>query len=65
MTTACGSVDLGFTPAGLHSERMDLKLFATNFRQFFGRYSGTIRARGEEIGVDGLWGFVEDQYAKW
>lgn len=65
VTTADGAVDLSFTPAGLHSERMDLKLFATNFRQFFGRYSGTIRARGEEIVVDGLWGFVEDQYAKW
>ncbi|MFP5384308.1 MAG: DUF2804 domain-containing protein [Gammaproteobacteria bacterium] len=60
-----GSVDLVVTPAGLHAERMNVGLFATNFKQFFGQYSGTIRAQGKTIHVDGLWGFVEDQYAKW
>lgn len=65
VTTADGAIDLLFTPAGEHSEQMDLKLFATNFHQFFGQFSGSIRARGKTIPVDGAWGFVEDQYAKW
>lgn len=65
VTTADGAVDLHFTPAGVHRERMDLKLFATNFNQFFGRFSGILRVRGRELPVTDLWGFVEDQYAKW
>lgn len=63
--TADGSVDLTFTPAGLHTERLNLGLFATRFLQFFGQFSGTVRVNGAVIPVDHLWGFVEDQYAKW
>lgn len=58
-------VELTAEPAGLHRERLDLGLFATNFRQYFGPFRGTLTARGRTIPVDGLWGFVEDQYAKW
>lgn len=59
------AVDLVVTPAGLHAERMDLGLLATNFKQFFGTYVGTIRVGEKSIVIDSLWGFVEDQYAKW
>ncbi len=65
VTTGDGAVDLSFTPAGVHRERLDLGLFASNFRQYFGRFHGSIRTEGTHIPVDGLWGFVEDQYAKW
>lgn len=65
VTTGDGAVDLAFTPAGLHAERLDLGLFASNFKQFFGQFAGTVRANGDTIRIDGLWGFVEDQYAKW
>lgn len=65
LTTSDGSIDLTVTPAGLHAERMNLGLFATNFKQFFGRFAGTVRAGDKTIVIDNLWGFVEDQYAKW
>ncbi|MFZ5723195.1 MAG: DUF2804 domain-containing protein [Pseudomonadota bacterium] len=65
ITTADGSVNLRFTPAGAHTERMNLLLFATDFKQLFGRFDGTIAVDGTALPVDGLWGFVEEQYAKW
>jgi len=60
-----GSVDLVAVPAGMHSERMDLGIFASNFKQCFGTFSGTIRVGTQTLVIDKLWGFVEDQYAKW
>lgn len=63
--TADHSVDLTFTPAGAHTERMNLLLFATDFKQLFGRFEGSVRIDGAFVPVDGLWGFVEEQYAKW
>lgn len=58
-------VDLVASPAGLHAEKMNLGLFASNFRQYFGPFNGTITTGGTTTRIDGLWGFVEDQYAKW
>lgn len=58
-------VDLVAAPAGLHAEKLNLGLFASNFRQYFGPFKGTITAEGHTTRIDGLWGFVEDQYAKW
>jgi hypothetical protein len=63
--STAAAVDLIVTPAGLHAERMNLGLFATNFKQFFGQYRGTLRIGSNTILIDNLWGFVEDQYAKW
>lgn len=63
--TSDGAVDLHFTPAGRHTERLNLGLFATRFAQYFGQFSGTIRANRKSIAVHNMWGFVEDQYAKW
>lgn len=61
-----GRVDLRFTPLGRHREHMNLMLFASNFQQIFGRFTGTLRdAEGRPLNVDGLHGFVEEQYAKW
>lgn len=63
--TGDGAVDLTFTPEGVHREVLDLGLFATNFRQYFGRFDGVVHDGGRAIPVTGLRGFVEDQYAKW
>lgn len=59
-------VDLHFTPRERHREHMDLKLFASNFSQLFGQFTGVLHTpEGEPVSVDNAWGFVEEQYAKW
>lgn len=61
-----GQVALRFEPLGNHREHLDLRLFATNFNQLFGRFSGEINLPdGERLAVQNLYGFVEEQYAKW
>lgn len=60
-----GSVDLCFTPVGMHRETLNAVLVASNFKQLFGRFDGELRVDGKVISVRGLPGFVEDQYAKW
>ena len=60
-----GSVDLCFTPTGMHRETLDIKLMASNFKQLFGRFDGRLHVDGADIQVKGLAGFVEDQYVKW
>ncbi|WP_121222812.1 DUF2804 domain-containing protein, partial [Pseudomonas aeruginosa] len=46
--------------------RLNLGLLASNFKQIFGCFSGVLRPRGRaEVRIERLWGFVEDQYAKW
>ncbi|WP_371365805.1 DUF2804 domain-containing protein [Pseudomonas sp. QL9] len=61
-----GQVDLRFEAHGLHRERLNLGILASNFRQIFGRFSGELRPFGQSVlPIDNLWGFVEDQYAKW
>ncbi|WP_111656291.1 DUF2804 domain-containing protein [Isoalcanivorax indicus] len=66
VTSNDGQVDLRFTPLGNHRERMNLGLFASNFNQLFGRFEGTLRLHdGRTLSVRNLYGFVEEQYAKW
>lgn len=66
ITSFDGQVELTFQGVGLHRERLDLLIMASHFRQVFGRFHGTLRPRGRPpISIDGLWGFVEDHYAKW
>ncbi|QIZ77625.1 DUF2804 domain-containing protein [Ferrimonas lipolytica] len=66
ITSEDGSVSLCFTPHGSHQQRLNLLLFASDFKQLFGQFNGQIRlSNGTNVPVDGLWGFVEDQYAKW
>ena len=66
VVSRCGRVDLTFTPMGRHRERLNLGLFASNFHQLFGRFDGELRPTdGAPLAVNGLHGFVEEQYAKW
>lgn len=61
-----GRVDLEFTPVGLHQERLNAGLVASNFKQVFGHFKGRLTlADGEVLPIAQLPGFVEDQYAKW
>ncbi|MHA6493864.1 DUF2804 domain-containing protein [Pseudomonas borbori] len=61
-----GQVQLRFDAYGLHAERMNLGILASNFKQIFGRFSGVLRPQGRPaVTIDNLWGFVEDQYVKW
>lgn len=59
-------VDLAFTPKGLHSERLNAGILATNFKQIFGTFNGYLKtADGERFEIENQYGFVEDQYSKW
>ena len=61
-----GRVELTFAGCGLHAERVNALLLASNFKQVYGRFDGWLRPPGRAaIRLDNLWGFVEDHYAKW
>ncbi len=60
-----GLVNLRFTPAGMHREKVNAGFVASNFKQLFGRFDGELRVDGKVVAIHGLPGFVEDQYAKW
>ena len=65
VTSIDGQVTLTFRPMGRHRERVNLGLFASNFHQIFGTFHGTLQVDGETLDIDGIHGFVEEQYAKW
>lgn len=59
-------VALAFEPEGCRSERINAGVIASNFRQFYGVFSGTVQdATGRDYHLKGVPGFCEDHYAKW
>ena len=61
-----GQVELSLRGHGLHREHLNLGVLASNFKQVFGCFQGTLRPTGRPpLVIDNLWGFVEDQYVKW
>lgn len=61
-----GQVELTFRGIGLHREKLNLGILASNFKQVFGCFSGRLQPHGRAaIPLDNLWGFVEEQYVKW
>ncbi|PIE36724.1 MAG: hypothetical protein CSA54_03580 [Gammaproteobacteria bacterium] len=56
-----GQIDLRFTPEGYHEEKQNFLLVASNFKQFFGYFSGRVG----ELNISKQYGFVEDQYSRW
>ncbi|MBS7660990.1 DUF2804 domain-containing protein [Pseudomonas lalucatii] len=61
-----GQVALRFEARGLHQERLNLGVLASNFKQVFGQFSGVLRPPGRAaVVIERQWGFVEDQYVKW
>lgn len=65
VTTSDGRVNLRFVPEGRRQEKIDIFLLASNFKQMFGKFYGTLKCGREVVTVDGLSGFVEDHYARW
>ena len=66
LRSADGRVELLFVPEGMHVERVNALVLATNFHQLFGRFTGTLTtATGERIAIERMLGFCEDHYAKW
>lgn len=64
--SADGQVELIFEGRGLHAERVNALLLASNFKQVYGCFNGWLRPPGREpLRVADQWGFVEDHYAKW
>jgi len=62
----CAQVDLIFTPINGRSERLNLWLLKSNFRQYIGHYNGVIRDNsGKEIIIKNLLGLSEDHFARW
>ncbi len=61
-----GQIDLTFTPKNVRKERLNLWLLKSNFRQFVGRFKGTISlSDGRLIDLDDVMGLTEDHFAKW
>lgn len=66
ITSADGRVNLDFVPMGMYHDRVNALFLANYFKQIFGEFKGTVTdEQGTAHRVDGLYGFVEDQYAKW
>jgi hypothetical protein len=61
-----GRLELEFTPEGMHTEKTNAFIAATNFQQMFGRYRGMLQTRdGETIEIQGHLGYAERHYSKW
>jgi len=63
--TACGAVDLTFTPHGERTENVEAGIVASRFHQPWGTFRGTMRCDDEDVVVDGLIGVCEDHEARW
>jgi len=63
--TQCGSVDLRFQPGAVHAQERDLVLVKSRFLQPAGRFTGTLRVRGVDLGPFDLLGVAEDQDVTW
>jgi len=65
LTTACGAVDLTFTPQGERSEDLRLGLVRSVFHQPFGTFTGTLRQGGQALEISDVFGVCEDHDALW
>lgn len=60
-----GQVDLYFNAAGMHHEHLNAGIIASNFRQLFGHFEGSLHLPTKTLTLHNIPGFVEDQYVKW
>ncbi len=66
ISTLCGEVDLTFQSDFCRQEKLQLGILASNFRQYVGFYSGTLRLNdGRVLQLQHCLGLAEDHYAKW
>ncbi|NVD08690.1 DUF2804 domain-containing protein [Vibrio sp. JPW-9-11-11] len=66
ITSQDGRIDLTFVPLNLRSEKLNLGVLKSNFRQFIGHFSGEITdSDGITHHLDHVVGLTEDHFAKW
>lgn len=65
VSTSDGLVNLRFQPEGRRQEKINAVLIASNFKQMFGKFYGTIKCGRDLVQLAGVPGFVEDHYARW
>ncbi|MEZ9061067.1 DUF2804 domain-containing protein [Vibrio sp. 10N.247.311.49] len=66
ITSQDGRINLTFTPLNNRSEKLNLWLLKSNFRQFIGHFSGSIEDNnGVTHQLDGVLGLTEDHFARW
>lgn len=65
LVSSDGTIKLNFNQQGKRAQKLNLLFIASNFRQFFGHFNGSIQVKDEIIELKDAWGLVEDHYAKW
>ncbi|SNX47682.1 hypothetical protein VTH8203_01297 [Vibrio thalassae] len=61
-----GRVDLTFQPINARTEKLNLWVLKSNFRQFIGYFSGVVKDEdGHEYALQQVMGLTEDHFAKW
>ena len=61
-----GQVNLTFTPLNKRSEKLNLWLLKSNFRQFIGLFNGTVKdSLGQDYKIVQCLGLTEDHFARW
>ena len=66
ITSQDGRINLTFTPLNNRSEKLNLWLLKSNFRQFIGHFSGSIKdSDGITHEIDSVIGLTEDHFARW
>lgn len=66
VVSECGRVALEFRAQGCRSEKLNVGILASNFKQMFGHYSGSIiDDEGNPVVFKDVPGYAEDHYAKW
>ncbi|EGU39747.1 DUF2804 domain-containing protein [Vibrio splendidus] len=66
ITSIDGRINLTFTPINHRSEKLNLWLLKSNFRQFIGHFSGSIQDNdGITHQLNNVLGLTEDHFARW
>ena len=66
ITSQDGRINLTFTPINQRSEKLNLWVLKSNFRQFIGRFSGSIQDNDGIIHqIENVLGLTENHFARW
>ncbi|PML57862.1 DUF2804 domain-containing protein [Vibrio lentus] len=66
ITSQDGRINLTFTPVNQRSEKLNLWVLKSNFRQFIGHFSGSIQDNDGSIHqLENVLGLTEDHFARW
>lgn len=66
ITSQDGRINLTFTPINQRSEKLNLWVLKSNFRQFIGHFSGSIQDNDGIIHqLENVLALTEDHFARW